>query len=358
MSTEGDIWEPMRRIISNISGWMIALVFRLGLGQAMGMGFFLLGQDRKILYANEQAIIILGWSKKKVRQRKLSDRRFQEIGQGSFEIFLTDDQGQEYRAAGRRFGPGLMAVVIVELTRRQKVEKERIEFVSVTAHELRTPINVNKWTIELLLGGDVGSLTLEQRELIHQMRKSNRRMSELVDDLLEILRIDEGRFELKKKKIDLVKVLNSILGEMAVGIREKNLDLDWERPGKPTRVDGDARRLGQVYRNLLSNAMKYSRPKGEILVRVFKKELEEDGERKDYVVSQISDRGMGIPADEQPRIFDRFFRASNARASQVQGTGLGLPLSKEIVELHGGKIWFKSKEGEGSTFYFAIPKSN
>jgi len=189
---------------------------------------------------------------------------------------------------------------MAKLTKGREWDKKRDEFVSVTAHELRTPINVNRWTIELLLSGDVGDLTLEQRELVNQLQKSNQRMIGLVNDLLEILRIDEGRFVLKKKPIDLIKLASSVLGEMSIMMREKNLNLVWQKPKKPIMVRGDERRLAQVYRNLLSNAIKYNRQGGEVTLKIYEEKMAKEGEgegKKVYLVSEVGDRGMGIPHD-------------------------------------------------------------
>ena len=251
----------------------------------------------------------------------------------------------------------------------KEANKMRKRFVSITAHELRTPLSVARWTLEMLRGEDVGKINVKQRALLEDLYQTNQRLLVLVSDLLEVCRIDEDRFVIKIGKCQLEDLIDNVAGEFSVRIREKKLKFVWKKPVRLLpKVKADCNRVIQILENILGNSVKYTPKKGAIMVSVRKmdkiapaKIIKKWGlkqKAKEYILCTIRDTGMGIPKEEQKRMFSRFFRARNVRDAQIEGTGLGMFIVKQIIDRLEGGIWFESEEGVGTTFYFTLPISN
>ena len=241
-------------------------------------------------------------------------------------------------------------VVLRDITREKIVEKLKTEFVSIAAHQLRTPLSAIKWTLNLILDGDMGHITEEQRGFLKKTYQSNERMIYLINDLLNVTRIEEGRFLYKVEPRDIIKLAKGIMGQFRDAAKRKGLDFEVNIPKEKipeARVDEE--KLALVFQNLIENAIRYT-PKGGKVVVSIKYQKEE----KQILVS-VKDTGIGVPREQAKRVFSRFFRAANAIRAETEGTGLGLYIAKNIVESHGGKIWFETKEKQGSTFYFTLP---
>lgn len=248
----------------------------------------------------------------------------------------------------------------------KKTDKMRKEFVSLTAHELVTPLNIFRWTVEMLKNEDVGVINRNQRELLENVSEANKRLLILVDNLLEISRIDQGRFKIKISKCNLSELISRVLGEMAIKIRQKKLKIEWERPNnKMLMIKADCSRITQVLANIIDNSVKYTPNNGVIKINTnITNEIRPGGvaekhsyiqKNKRYVLCSISDTGIGVPKKEQKKMFSRFFRASNAVKTEEEGTGLGMTIAKNIVDMHDGAIWFKSEKNKGMTISFTIP---
>lgn len=239
-------------------------------------------------------------------------------------------------------------VISRDISKLKKIEKMRTEFVSIASHQLRTPLTGIKWFSELLLNGRVGELKKEQKEYIQQISDSNQRMIELVNDLLEVSHIDdEAKYKMDLARYDFSEVIKKVVDQQKVvaKIRKVSINLD-ANCLKKTIVNIDHVRMEDVLENLMSNAMKFSKPKSMIYVSCKKS--------SDQLICSVRDTGLGIPKQQQARIFEKFFRADNA-VETGNGTGLGLYIAKSIVEAHKGKMWFESEFGKGSTFYFSLP---
>ena len=240
-------------------------------------------------------------------------------------------------------------IIIHDVTKEKLIEKMKTEFVSVAAHQLRTPLSAIKWTIRMILDGDVGEINEEQRELLEQTYISNERMIRLINDLLDVSRIEEGRLLYDQEDARIEDVLDSVIEASQEMLRNKNMVLEVNKKETP-KVRIDKEKIGVVIQNLLENAIKYTEQGGKIKITL-------DNDEKN-VIFKIEDSGVGIPKSQQDRIFTKFFRAENVTRMETNGTGLGLYTTKNIVQAHKGQIWFESEENKGTTFYFTIPINN
>jgi len=235
-----------------------------------------------------------------------------------------------------------------DITKEKTVERIKTEFVSLSAHQLRTPLSAIKWTLRMLLDGDAGELNKEQRDFLEKTYKSNERMISLINDLLNVTRIEEGRYIYQPLFRDFVGIAHSVVDLYRGEIEKKNIKFEFKEPEqKLPRILADEEKIKLAVENLLNNAIGYTFPGGSIIISIDLLENE--------IEFKIEDTGTGIPKDEQSRVFTKFFRGINAVRMETEGSGLGLFVTKNIIEAHGGRIWFKSEEGRGSTFYFTLP---
>ncbi len=227
------------------------------------------------------------------------------------------------------------------------VNRMKSEFVSVASHQLRTPLSAIKWEVELFLAKFKEGLNEDQFKKIENIAKLNMKMIRLVNDLLDVARIDQNRLILKKQAFNFSKVTREMMDEIISANNSRhisfNLDIEKDLP----EVMGDGEKIKLALDNITSNAFKYTTSGGHIDVRLFKKDKE--------VIFEVKDNGVGIPEEQIDRVFEKFFRSDNATKYQTEGTGLGLYISKNIVEQLGGRIWFQSIENVGSKFSFSLP---
>ncbi|MBM3149957.1 MAG: cell wall metabolism sensor histidine kinase WalK [Chloroflexi bacterium] len=230
--------------------------------------------------------------------------------------------------------------------KQRELERMRTEFISNVSHELRTPLISLKGFTKLMLEGKVPDPET-QKEFLTIMYNQSEHLQRLIESLLEVSRIDSGRFSIKKEPVQLEKVIRTAVESVGSLIAQKDMSIKEELPAAFPEIEGDQGRLLQVMVNLLSNAIKFSPEGSKITVKA-----ENTG---DELLVHVTDQGVGIPEEAQSRLFQRFYQVDSSTTRNVGGSGLGLYISKQIVEAHGGRIWVKSKEGSGSTFSFSIP---
>jgi len=238
----------------------------------------------------------------------------------------------------------------------KKVQKQTLgaiqsDFISLTSHQLRTPLSGTKWLLELLQKGSAGTLNKKQKEYIEKIYHENERMIALVNDLLEVTRLESGESKLYLRPTDVAAVVRNILREKEDIIKKKRMHVTFSVEHEPfPYARTEPTKIKQAISNIITNAITYTPENGKINI-----DLRLDG---DLVLGKVSDSGVGIPDADQKLVFEKFFRSGNVLRMETTGTGLGLYITKAFIEASGGKIWFKSKVGEGTTFYFTLPLAN
>ncbi len=232
--------------------------------------------------------------------------------------------------------------------RLTELDKIKTEFISVAAHQLRTPLSAVKWTLSLLIDENSENLSAGQRSLLLKGYESNERMIRLIDEMLVVTRIESGKMQFNFSFIHIEDLIDSVLLDFAGQVHVRAMHLVFERSGAPLpHVNADPEKLRAVIQNLIENALNYTKDGGTVTLSA---RLENN-----FVRVQVKDSGIGIPLHQQAGIFNKFFRADNASKAKTDGSGLGLFVAKNIVDKHGGQIGFESAEGVGSTFHFTIP---
>ncbi|WP_088036664.1 cell wall metabolism sensor histidine kinase WalK [Evansella clarkii] len=240
---------------------------------------------------------------------------------------------------------GLIAV-LHDVTEQEKIEEERRNFVANVSHELRTPLTSMKSYLEALAEGALNDPEIAPR-FINVTQNETERMIRLVNDLLQLSKMDNKDYQMNMDTVDLTSFTEQIIERFEMSTKNASINFKKKLPGREVAVYGDRDKLTQLMDNIISNAVKYS-PEGGVITCTVKEE-------KQRVVVSIKDEGVGIPKENLQHVFDRFYRVDKARARNLGGTGLGLAIAKEIVHAHGGSIWVSSEWGKGTTFSFSLP---
>lgn len=237
-----------------------------------------------------------------------------------------------------------------DITSEREIDKAKTEFVSLASHQLRTPLSTVNWYAEMLLAGDVGELNEKQKKYLDEVYRSNQRMVELVNALLDVSSLELGTFIVEPESIDIIKLAQSVIDEQKPQINARKISFSFLFEKNIGVMRADPKHLRMVVQNILSNAVKYTPEGGKINISISLAE-------KNNVLLKVIDNGYGIPKNQQDKIFTKLFRADNVRDKDTDGTGLGLYIVKSIVENSGGKVWFKSfGEGDkGTVFYVKLP---
>ena len=229
----------------------------------------------------------------------------------------------------------------------QRLDEAKDEFISMASHQLRTPLTSIKGYLSMLIEGDVGEVSKEQKRMLNEAFVSSERMVRLIGDFLNVSRLQTGKFVIDKHPVDLALLVQRELDGLEQNANARGMKFSYKKPKDVPVLALDENKIQQVVMNFCDNAIYYSKDKSKITVT-----LQKVGT---FVEFKVIDTGIGVPKAEQANLFDKFFRATNARRARPDGTGVGLFLAKKVIRDHGGTILFESKEGKGSTFGFRLP---
>jgi two-component system, OmpR family, phosphate regulon sensor histidine kinase PhoR len=267
-------------------------------------------------------------------------------GDKTFEVNVVAISSPNKESIGRVLGA---ITVFHDITRLKRLEKIRQDFVANVSHELRTPLTTIKGYAETLLDGALKEDVAFQ--FVQVINRHADRLTKIVEDLLTLSKIESEEFSLKPEHLLLSDLINETLDVIKEEADKKGVSISWSEFTPSFFVFGERKGLEQVLVNLLDNAIKYGREGGNIKISV------NENPNAEIHVS-VEDDGIGIPKEDLPRIFERFYRVDKGRSKELGGTGLGLSIVKHIVQAHGGKVWAESQIGKGSTFYFTLPKQS
>jgi two-component system phosphate regulon sensor histidine kinase PhoR len=248
-------------------------------------------------------------------------------------------------------GEGIRGAIVVfhDITRLKGLEKIRQDFVANVSHELRTPLTTIKGYVETLLEGALKEEVASQ--FVQVIKRHTDRLTKIVEDLLMLSKIESKEFQLKMEVISLRDLIDDVIDFVKEPAEKKKISISQSAIPPSLAVEADRNYLEQISINLLDNAIKYTPEGGRITISVIEKDQRE-------VLVSVQDTGIGIPKEDLPRIFERFYRVDKGRSQELGGTGLGLSIVKHLVQAHGGKVWVDSQPGKGSTFYFTLPKQS
>lgn len=237
--------------------------------------------------------------------------------------------------------------IIRDRTREVELLKAKSEFIEVAAHQLRTPLTSINWIFESLVKEKFNE---SQKELVDMGLKAATGILKTVNDLLDVSQIESGKFGYKFEKVELVSFIENLLSELLNYAKESGVKIYFKKPKESSiNIFADVQKLSIAFSNIVANAVKYNIKNGEIVVDM------EQLKDKPFVQISVKDTGIGIPAEDIPRLFTKFFRSESGQRSVPDGTGLGLYITKNIIERHGGNIWVESQISRGSVFYFTLP---
>jgi protein-histidine pros-kinase len=356
-------WAPDGIVVTDAQGTILFANRQIEalLGYEQGA---LIDQSIEVLLPEERRAAHAGY-----REEYARAPRTRPMGSG-FDLAARRKDGVivpvEVSLSPTRTANGLLVTSIVrDISERKRIEREKDqlrareqaasyalqhqkdEFLASVSHDLRTPLTAIKASIGVVLANEPPDLPEPIHRMLVNIDLAADRMARLVADLLELTRLQAGRVELKQIRCDLVEIATRTAHaiEPLLATRSQRIELDL--PAKPLYVSGDPDRLERAVLNLLDNAHKYGRDRGTITLRL-------DRRGHEAIVS-VADDGPGIPFAEQAHIFERFYRSETEAARRNQGSGLGLPIARAMVELHHGRIWVESAPGEGATFHIALP---
>lgn len=345
---------------------------------SIGDGLVVVDKEGRITFVNQAFEKLVGWTSEEVLGKHFLEAVPREDEKGTVvpfnerilskvlagDVVVADLTNPFYyiRKDGSRFptssivtsillGGEIIGVVETfrDITKEKEIDKAKTEFVSLASHQLRTPLSTINWYTEMLLAGDVGEFNADQERYLKEIYRGNKRMVSLVNALLSVSRMDLGTFVLEPEPTDVVGLVKAVIEEQRFHIDSKQIVLSTDFSPTLPIIQTDPKLLSMVVQNLVSNAVKYTPENGSVTVSLAPQEDTRS------VLCTISDNGYGIPQNQQERIFTKLFRADNVRSKDTEGTGLGLYIAKSIIDNSGGKLWFESKENEGTTFFLELP---
>ncbi len=234
----------------------------------------------------------------------------------------------------------------------EKLEKLKSEFVSIVSHELRTPLTAIKNSLDIMLSGKTGDINEKMANFLNMGKRNVTRLSGIINDLLDLSKIEAGKMEYRFEKTNLKDPINMVLSTFKPTAQERGIELNAIFNTEKAEVYGDTQKIEQILSNLVSNALKFTNSQGNVKI------ILSEAKNKNYWLIEVKDTGIGINKENLSKVFDKFQQIESSLSRKVGGTGLGLPIAKEFITTHKGNVWVESEEGKGTTFAFTMPKFN
>ena len=380
----GSIYFRQKKKLDKLEGFSNQLVAEKvkseAVLQSMSDGVFVVDSQKKLVFLNEAALRLMKIDKKQkekvlghfygnIFKLKLNEKDLDHTkdcpvqlamteGKSNFRkdlsvltaykkpVFVTFSSAPVVDAAGNTQG----AVVIMrDITKEREIQRIQMEFVSIASHELLTPITQVQGHLSMVVDEGIGKLDDTAKKIINNAYQGIKRISRLVSDLMNVSRIEKGTLKINLSEIDIVEFIDAVVKDFQFEAQSSELILSFKKPcrGMP-HIVADPDRLREVLNNLIVNAIKFTK-KGGVTLGVSEKK---DG----TAIVSVTDTGIGIPKENILKLFEKFYQVDSSATREAQGTGLGLYISKMIIEKMKGRIWVESKLGKGSTFYFSLPK--
>ncbi len=323
--------ELLRRMMVSHRAAVILPLVR----QGVKMGYLFLGEHKRSSYSARDIRVIRSMADELVIaiQNALSVEQIKELN--SHLEQRVDIATKELRRSNAQL---------------QKLDESKDEFISMASHQLRTPLTSIKGYLSMMMEGDVGKVTPQQKHVLSEAFISSERMVRLIGDFLNVSRLQTGKFVIEKRPVDLAKLVQREIDGLTPNASARGMKFIYKAPKNIPQVELDENKIQQVIMNFCDNAIYYSKEKAHITVSLKK--------LPGWVEFLVKDNGIGVPEADQAHLFNKFFRATNARRARPDGTGVGLFLAKKVIDDHDGQIIFESIEGKGSTFGFRIPITN
>ncbi|MFH1189756.1 MAG: ATP-binding protein [Candidatus Omnitrophota bacterium] len=329
-------------------------------------GLVVVDAEGKVVMMNPAAEKLLGVSKtKKIGENILDNAKDEQLfsmakGAPDKEIkeielvSKSDETKKTLRASsaviedenGRTVG---MVSVLNDITKQKELDRLKANFVANVSHELRTPLVAAEKTISLILDNTVGGISKQGEELLNIATRNLKRLKLLIDDLLDLTKLEAGKIDLKREPASIEKVIGETLDGLNAWAAERSVKLEKDVEKGLPQVNMDSGRIIQVITNLVGNSIKFTPKGGKIVISAAL------GEAGREINVCVADNGIGISREDIGRIFEKFYQASERAQSDIKGTGIGLTIVREMVTLHGGKIWVNSEKGKGAKFTFTLP---
>lgn len=270
------------------------------------------------------------------------------IGEGNLKIKIRISRKDEIGVLGEFFNDMVGRIKDAQ-ERQEEISRLKSEFITVAAHQLRTPLSIVKWAYTAVLDGDFGAVAPPQRTILEKAAIANESMIKLVHNLLDAARIEEGRFGYKFERTDFINYIKKLFEEKKIFAEKKGIQLTFDLQTKEEiYLNADPEKLSIAIGNIIDNAVRYTASGGSVKISV-------EADAASAIV-KITDTGIGIAPEDQNRLFTKFYRGSNVMHLETEGTGLGLFITKNIVVSHGGEVWFNSEKTKGTTFFIKLPR--
>jgi PAS domain S-box-containing protein len=337
---------------------------------SIGDGLIAVDNDRKVTVVNQAAVDMLGWKREELVGRVLTDLPLEDKAGNSIPLEKRPTTRAlatggalkvsyySVRKDKTRFPIAITATpimldgkitglieIIRDITREQALDNEKDEFISIASHQMRTPLTGIQWVVERFTKKE--KLTTKGKEYLEDIHTSAKQLTGLVDLLLNLSRIESGRMGITPEPLEVIGFIKDFLGETIPLRDKKGLKISFEDHPAELAVVTDKSAIRNIVQSIISNAIEYTEAGGSIDIAVTKND-------RTFTIA-VRDTGIGIPRAEQPHIFEKFVRASNAKLYKTDGTGIGLYIAAQAVDRLGGKIWFESEEKKGSLFHVELP---